>query len=91
MSDVLGYIPDGYTESGVITAIPGLYPTVRFSWRPMLIEERMVYLKTAEKLAGVQLRQLAAARMERHVTEWDVKDTGGNVVPVSVASLLRLK
>lgn len=91
MSDVLGHIGDGYTESGTIAGIAGLYPAIHLSWRPMLIEERATYLKTAERLSGVQLRQLAAARMERHLTEWDVKDSGGNIVPTSVASLMRLK
>lgn len=91
MSDVLGHIGDGYEESGVITGIPGLYPTIFIRWRPMLIEERATYLKTAERLSGVQLRQLAASRMERHLTEWDVKDAGDHVVPITVASLMRLK
>lgn len=85
------FINDGYTETAVLHEVPGLYPRVEFTFRPMLIEQRVFYYKVAQKLEGVQLRRLIAGHLAQQLVEWDVKDRKGNVVPITVDNVMRLK
>lgn len=92
MSQVLGLIPDdGYTETGVIRELPGLYPRLQFRFRPMLIEELVDYFRGSEKLQGMQLRRLAANYLISHVKEWDLQNAKGEVAAIDLPTLLRLK
>ncbi len=91
MSDVLGFIDTGCTESGFIEGVPRLYPSVAFTFQPMLIDERTAYLKAGTKLDGLQLRQLAARYLESHLKDWDLRDAKDDVVSITTANLLRLK
>lgn len=91
MSEVLGFISDGYTERGTVAAVPGIYPAVKLTWRPMLIEQLVAYYKASEKASALQLRQICAKLLADHIVTWDLKDARGGTVPVSVASMLRLK
>jgi hypothetical protein len=92
MSQVLGMIPDdGYTETGVIREVVGLYPRLQFRFRPMLIEELVDYFQASEKLKGMQLRRLAVNYLITHVKEWDLQNAKSEVAPIDQATLLRLK
>jgi hypothetical protein len=91
MSEVLGYIADGYTEEAILHAVPRLFPQVCFSYRPMQTEECTDFRKASEKLVGMELRRLAAGYLSSHLKSWDVKDAKGAIVKIDSASLLRLK
>lgn len=91
MAPVLGYIPDGYTEPFTIIGIPGLYPTVSGTMRPMLQEELVAYYKAIEKASPWQVRQMVAKLLADHLVTWDVKDDKDQTVPIKPAPILRLK
>lgn len=92
MSEILGIIPnDGYTESGTVAAMPGIYPAVRLTWRPMLIEELVAYHKAADRASPLQLRQVVGKLLADHIVSWDLKGGKGETVLVSTANMLRLK
>lgn len=91
MSDVLGLIEDGYTESGVLLGVPGLYPRLAFRFRPMLIQERMEYGQAAEKAGPMTLRKLVASYLAKKLQSWDLKDAKGETVPLTTDNLLKLK
>ncbi|HTU22509.1 MAG TPA: hypothetical protein VMG10_31010 [Gemmataceae bacterium] len=91
-SDVLAFIPDdGYTESGTIIGMPGLYPTVNFSWRPMLQEQLVAYYKAVEKASTWQTRQIVAKLLAEHIVSWDIKDKKEQVMEIKTARCLRIK
>jgi hypothetical protein len=92
MSEVLAFIPDdGYSESGVLFAVPGLYPSVRLEWRPMTQEVRAEYYKASEKLQDFPLRRLAAGYLAKHLKSWDLKNRKGEALPVNQTNALRVK
>jgi hypothetical protein len=89
--ELLGYIEDGYTANFHIAGVPNLYPPVRGSFRPMLIEELVTYYKASEKASGLQVRQTVAKLLADHLVSWDMRDAKGNVVPLKAAAMMRLK
>lgn len=88
---LLAFIPDGYTETGILREVPGLHPRIKFRFRPLLIEQRVEYFAVAEKLQGMQLRRLVALHLSRQLVDWDLKDPQGNVIPLTPEAILRLK
>jgi hypothetical protein len=92
MSEVLGFIPDdGYTEAGVIVAVPGLYPRIEIEFRPMLMQERADYFKGAEQLQGGNLRRFAAGYLKKHLVKWDLRNRKREAVPITVETVMKLK
>jgi hypothetical protein len=89
--NVLGIIPDGYTESGAIQEVPRLYPRVEITWRPMLGPELADYYQQVDGLKGKQVRQLAAGHLAGKLKKWDVKGPDGAVLPITSANVLLLK
>jgi len=69
-------IEDGYTEHGYIKEAEGLYPELRFAYRPMLHAERdaiasQIGTKPPEQVTGIFV---AAAR--HRIVSWDAKHAG---------------
>jgi hypothetical protein len=75
---VTGYIPDGYEKEGVIKSVPGLYPEVRFTYRPMLGHECSELWQRQGKFPdNAKARDLILSKIIiAHVQEWDVKRSG---------------
>ena len=90
----LGYIPadDGFTERGWVERVPGLYPRVELSWRPMCMEELAAYANLYEKLQGMKRRELVAGLMAGKIRSWDLRNpVAGKTVEINEAELLRVK
>lgn len=90
------YIPanDGYTLQGFVDAEPGMAEAVRFSYRPISAEKQASYnalltsLKDTTNNPAV-FRKRAEILKERLVS-WDAKDNGGQLLPLTVASIRSL-
>ncbi len=89
--DLLGFIPDGWTDSGTIAAWPRLYPAVKITWRPMLTTEIAEHFDRAAELKAPQARQLIAATLTNRLKSWDLKDEKGQVLPIKADVLLKVK
>lgn len=88
----LNYIPDdGYTEPGYIDPQPLLHGALRFSFRPMITEERAKLLAAVENMSGDAYDRMAADMMAKKLVEWDLVDAKGEPVPISARIVLRLK
>jgi hypothetical protein len=88
---ILAVIPDGYERTdGYVRAAPGLWPDVRFSFRPALAAERTgLSREHAGKDAAEQVR-LTSEFLRGKLTRWDVVDGAGRPVPLTDANLRRL-
>jgi len=91
---MLDYVPnDGYTESAVINALPGIHGEFRFTFRPMTREQRdplLDYYVKPDKRSAV-LAVTMAKKISEHVKSWSLVDSTGNAVPVSPEVAQRLK
>lgn len=81
MSDAF-FIGDGYDLKGRIAAIPGLYPELRFTYRPALFEERNAFVVQS----GDKDKRTKATTdlVLKHVSEWNATPSGkpaGSDVP----------
>lgn len=92
-----GFIDDGYTEQGLIVAAEGLYPAVRFLFRPMLVTELAQYSTRVSQATDEAVRREVARWLSLKLVEWDVRDGQDREVPIRpvgldpLANLLRLK
>lgn len=92
MPKVLNYIPDGYTETGYIAEVPRIHGEVRFTFRPMLNEERaIVYGRRAKELSPRELEQQFAAEIVARVNEWSLVQDDGSPLAITRENVLRLK
>ena len=88
----LGYIHDGYTMAGYIAAAPRLYPALRFTFRPILSQNRaVVFRQIASANDPRREESLAAQAVKAQLVDWDLQDHKGEVVPIDVPSILRMQ
>lgn len=89
---MLDYIPnDGYTEPGYIQAAQGFHGEFRFTFRPVLVEERAKILAAGSTTAAEEYERMCAAALAKKIVSWELKDKAGNLVAVSAGNILRLK
>lgn len=84
------FIQDGYTERAYLQSVALLYGPVRFSFRPMLAEDRADYVERSSRLRPREQTLRAAEVIEHHVLEWDIRDGRDHVVPITSQNILRL-
>ncbi|HUT13889.1 MAG TPA: hypothetical protein VMY42_25595 [Thermoguttaceae bacterium] len=89
----LNYVPgDGYTEPGFIQGIPGLHDVdLRFSYRPMLVEERARVLAAMEKMKPDMAEIRAAEEIALRLATWDMTDARGEPVGINAHIVRRIK
>src|SRR5262245_30308487 len=87
----MNYISDGFTESAFLKGVARLYDDVRFSYRPLLIDERSEFLDCTGKLSPAQRERETAKLMAGKLVSWDVTDRNGNALPANADNLLRLR
>jgi hypothetical protein len=88
----LNFVPnDGYTEPGYLAAVPGKYSEMRFTFRPLLAEEKRIMAEQVERMKPAQEVQKVAGILMTNVKMWDLKDGKGEVVPISLDTVRRLK
>ena len=70
---VLGYIHDGYTISAYISALPRLYPELRFSYRPVLSQNRAVIFRQIASIDDPRKEEsIAAQAIKAQMIDWDL-------------------
>lgn len=94
-----GFIPDGYTRKVYIKGVPGLYPDLNATIRPMLRWECLAMWDRESMFKGegkAKERDLvAAAAIVDHVVEWDfphpkTAQTFARMVPALAARLAQI-
>lgn len=88
---MLNIIPDGYTEEGYIAEDVRLHGELRFSYRPMLAEDRDAIEKVARAGSAVQAHALYRKAVASRVTNWSEQDAHGVPVPINDANLKRMR
>lgn len=89
---LLAFIPDGYTRTVTIDAVAGMHPAVTYKDRPMMIEQRADFVAKWRALPeGAKREQLQASFLDYHVTEWNIVQADGSVLPKTKANILRLR
>jgi hypothetical protein len=74
-----GFIDDGYTKTGYIKAEPGLYPELRFKYRPLTREETTALYENWNQIqASDQLSRISKS-LAKHLVSWDLKDPAGRI------------
>ncbi len=86
-----GYIHDGYTRAGYIAAVPRLHPALRFTYRPVLSPDRAVIYDRIGKADAKTAETLGAQAVFIHLSDWDLKDGDGKLVPRTVENILRVQ
>ncbi len=89
---MMDFIPDGYTESAYIKGEDRVHGEFRFTYRPMLVEERaLLYSDAVERLPeDAKLKKRAAAVVAR-IQSWSLRDAKEQTVPVRLETYLRFK
>lgn len=86
------FLEDGYTAKGYLKAVPQLYPEVRFTYRPILPEQRAAFVEAVRKAKdGPGAERRTAAILAKHLLTWDVTDSKGDTVSITGDRILRLR
>lgn len=86
------FIHDGMTRRGYISESKHQYPAVRFTYRPMLVQNRaVVFRQIADCKDPRKEQELAARVIAAQVQEWDITSDNGGAVPVDDKAALRLE
>lgn len=85
------FIDDGYTEEATLAEIPGVTPTIRFSFRPLTSGELGEFIHAIDKMTEVEARRETAKRMAAKIVDWDVRNSRGELVEIKAENIQRLK
>jgi hypothetical protein len=86
---VCGYIDDGYTLGGFAKESPGIYPEVRFEYRPAPSEETLPHFDGYKDLSPKEQLARTASMLARHLVKWDLKDPHGRTPNCRDAATMR--
>lgn len=84
------HIRDGFTRTSFIKEVPGLHGELRFSYRPMLPEERNALRRVIGEAAGDKGNMLLQAALTKHLVDWNATDDQGDAVKISQDGVRRL-
>jgi hypothetical protein len=85
------YFHDGYSQSGYVAAVPLMHGSLRFTYRPAMVEERSQLTDAARQLKSHLYDRHAAVFTAQKIVLWDLTDQRGREVPISAAALLRMQ
>lgn len=84
------YIEDGYSDSGFMKEVPGIYQACRFRFRPVLATEVRTVLDGWSSISPEVKSERIYRLIEKHVEEWDLNHKG-RLLPINSEVLERLK
>lgn len=92
MSKCLGYVPadDGWTMDGYLEGVDHQVPEMRFTYRPLISEERSAFVDAQKGKPGAKQDQEIAKKLAERIKSWDLKDQAGEPLPITVANVRRL-
>ena len=89
-----GYIHDGYTLTGFIKGRDRLYPDLRFTYRPVIIQNRSVIFNAISQAnqAGkpAEAEAIAAKACKSHLLSWDLTGKGGETLPTEADHVVQI-
>lgn len=89
---VTGYIHDGYTIDGYVSAAPRLYPDLHFTYRPVLTQNRAVIYKEMQRTDDPRKSETVAAQaIKAQISSWNLVKQDGSAVPLEVDDILRVQ
>ena len=92
VSQTQGYIHDGYTISGYIKEEKRLYPSLRFTFRPLLAADRAIIFRTIARADDPRKEEtIAADTIRGHLVDWTLKDEKGKLVEIKTKHILRVQ
>jgi len=84
------FVLDGWTSKGYIAAVPGHFPSLRFTYRPCVPAERSLVIDSFQgKSSEVQDRMTAEVLASR-IKSWDAADPEGKPMPITKENIGRL-
>jgi hypothetical protein len=84
------YFHNGYSQGGYLAAAPLMHGSLRFTYRPAMVEERSQLSDAARQLKSYLYDRQAALFTARKIELWDLTDEGGREVPISAVKLHRI-
>lgn len=75
-----GYVDDGMNLKGYIKESPGLYPALRFVYRPMPNDERVRLFDNWRNVASDEQLARACEKLSQKIISWDMKDRQGRAL-----------
>lgn len=85
------FIDDGYTEMARIAAVEGVFPAVRFCFRPVTAGEFGAYADRMQLANDIEARRITAEFLASKLVDWDIRRRDGTKVEITTDNLLRLK
>jgi len=86
------FISDGYDEPGYIAEQPGLFPAMRFTYRPMLAVERDAIAAQSVRRSPKEYHDhFLVPTLADFIKSWDAVDKVGQSKPISAASVRTLR
>jgi len=82
---------DGYTENGYIAAVNGLHGELRFTFRPLLVQEQAKWVKGANNMQSEAWNRQCAVLMCERIKSWSLTTDDDKPLAVTANWILRLK
>lgn len=96
MSELCGYIDDGYYQDHTFPSDGVSYPDVKISFRPVVNSEarrlnfQISKLNENDESHLEKWNDLEAEVLERHILKWDLTDREGKPVPITRDTIKRI-
>lgn len=84
------HIRDGFTRRGYVKEVPGLHGEMRFSFRPMLPEQRNAVRRIVSQEKGDKADVLLRTAIAEHLVDWSAADEEGRDVKIGPEGVRRL-
>jgi hypothetical protein len=84
------HIRDGFTRRSFIKEVPGLHGELRFSYRPMLPEQRNAVRRLVSGEKGDKGDVLLRTAIAEHLVDWSATDDDGRSVKIGPEGVRRL-
>jgi hypothetical protein len=85
------FFHDGYTQRAFIAAVPRLHGTLRFHYRPALVEERSQLYDAAGQLNSHLFDCHVAQFLAQKIVDWDLVDARRQLIAPTAEAVLRLQ
>jgi|HubBroStandDraft_5_1064220.scaffolds.fasta_scaffold72909_2 hypothetical protein len=82
-------INDGFSLDGYVRARPGVYPAMRFKYRPIPSSHRLRIYDNWKNLPDAEQAQRVADAMARQISWWELKDPSGKALNCRDAATYR--
>lgn len=85
------FIADGYEKDCYIEGKPNLYPSCRFTIRPMTTIDRSGLHNRLKNSTGVTVEYEAASCVVKHLSGWNLTNGDGNTAKIDRDQILKLQ